>query len=81
MTLQQFVKNLKVSNVKDTIKGNYNAFIARQYNKIFGGKKIDEMMFAAAICSDCYLNGACLECGCNFNKMVASDKSCPKNKW
>ena len=33
-------------------------------------------------CAPCVLNGKCVSCGCNTQKMMRSyTKTCPQNKW
>lgn len=81
MTLTQLISNTKIKNLKYIIQAKYRVFIRDQYNKIYSDDKMDNMLYATATCNDCYLNGSCLKCGCDFKEMITSDKSCPDGKW
>lgn len=81
MTISQLIKNIKFSNLLYIVQSKYRAFINKEYNRIYSDTKLNNMLYAAATCSECYLNGSCLECGCDFKEMITSDKPCPKNKW
>lgn len=81
MTFKQFLSNLKIKNLKFIIQAKYRKFIKKQYNKYFNEDRVEELMFKAASCPDCYFNGTCLKCGCNTKELFNSDKPDPDDKF
>lgn len=81
MTLKQFIKNLKFKNLIYIIAAKYKKFIRKEYNKYYESDKLEDIYFKIASCPDCYLNGSCLECGCDFKEMITTNKPCPNEKW
>lgn len=81
MTLKQFIKNLKFKNVIFIVVAKYKKFIRKEYQKYYSKDDIDKLMFKVASCPKCYLNGSCLECGCDFKEMITTNKHCPNEKW
>ena len=72
---------MRMNTLKYILQGYWRKFVRNLYEKTFKEDPVDELMYKAATCSDCYLNGSCLECGCPFSEMAFSDKPCPKNKF
>ena len=81
MTFKQFIKNVKLTNVKYIIKGYYLKFIQREYAKYFGTQDIMVMMYKSAKCPECCINGIMKCCGCSFYEAVISGKSCKDGKF
>lgn len=68
------------------IQSKYRKFINSEFSRIWEGETpsvfAESVLKKAKKCNDCFLNGECLECGCNFYEMtIYSDKDCPLNKW
>lgn len=80
MTFKQFIKNVKLTNVKYIIKGYYLKFIQREYAKYFGTQDVQTMIYRAAQCSGCVKNFTCLDCGCSTFEMIMSGKPCKNFK-
>ena len=74
-------KNWKVKNLKYIIQATYKKFIRKEYQRFFGPDNIDDMLYKTARCHECYLNGSCLYCGCNFKEMITTKKPCPEGKF
>lgn len=81
MTIKQLLKNIKFKNFIYIVVAKYKKFIRRQYNKLYSKDNIDDMLFKTASCPDCYFNGSCLNCGCNFKELITTDKPCPNGKF
>lgn len=81
MTLQQFIKNLTLKNLKYIIKGYYLKFIQNQYAKHFDKENVMNLMYRAALCHDCIDNLSCTQgCGCSSYELIMSGKSCERLK-
>lgn len=77
MTIKQFWINLKnPKNWVNFVRGNFKKFVIW----ITGQNKIYKAMWAVYTCPDCYRNNTCKECGCDFDAVVLSNKTCPKHK-
>ena len=81
MTIKQFIKNIRLSNLIYIIQAKYRKFIASQYESIYSSNKIDDMLYATYKCPKCFENNSAECCGCNFKEMILSDKKCKYNKW
>lgn len=67
-----------IQNLKHPINIYY--FIQGYLNRIIF-YKTTKAINKSFICTDCYNNGSCLECGCDIIPMFLSDKPCPLNKF
>lgn len=87
--ISKVLKNLKISNLYYLIQGYYKEFIKTQYNKYFDEDGIDDLMYKAAKCPQCYLAGECIgnykgdpkACHCAFTELANSDKKCPHGRF
>lgn len=75
------LRDITLNNIRRVIQAKYKKFIKGQYNKYFNQDKIDEMLYKTAQCPNCFMNGSCLECGCDFKEMITTDKKCPNDKF
>ena len=67
--IKQLITNiLKLENLIYLIQ----AKIAPNRCKVFSKKKL---------CSECWDEGICVECGCDIEEMFSSSKPCPKGRF
>ncbi len=77
MTIKQLLKNLQSpSNIIYYIKGKYRNFINKQYSKINDENQIERIKYRVYMCPDCYRNNSCAYCGCDFQSLCLTQKSC-----
>lgn len=75
------LSNYRLKNLKYIIVAKYKKFIRKEYQRIYDKDSIDDMLFKVSQCPDCYLNGSCLKCGCDFKEFITTDKKCPDGKF
>lgn len=75
------IRNYKLKNLWYIIVAKYKKFIKREYNRVWGEDEIDEMLFKVSQCPKCYLNGACIKCGCDFKELITTNKKCPDGRF
>lgn len=84
------LENIKKRGFKDIFSNRIFSYIESKFQGIFGifTKKEDavafseQVIFKRAMCPECYQNGSCLHCGCNFNELSVSKKAtCSQGRW
>lgn len=65
------------NQVKEFFKGNFRFYLLKL---LFPSFSIYRLYNKIEKCKDCFDNGDCLQCGCDFEKLVLSDKKCNKDE-
>jgi hypothetical protein len=84
------VENFKKRGFKDIFSTRVFSYLESKIQAIFGIfiKKEDavayaeQVIFKRAMCPECYQNGSCIHCGCNFSELSVSKKAkCSEKRW
>lgn len=77
MTIKNW-KEWKFKNLFYILQAKYWRFIERQYKKRFTPSVQMSIIDRVRLCHDCFENGDCLDCGCDFDELIYSDKPCKR---
>ncbi len=54
----------------------YRRFIRKEYKRIYNEQTVEDILEKIHKCPDCFFNGACIHCGCDFDEFILTDKQC-----